>query len=306
MSAKKIRTSVLSFLNDAKGSIAGGLESRRQQAEKDFADFYKAAQSSRQELDLATALKIRIRQECQHWHDRAEVSERRLGELQQQLESSERQQRETMNRTRDMFHFTAAASLPEILRQGVTRGCVNVDTTGPYDTQPQAACLTSNGDGWDQKWADGSVLNKRKIRLTVRVPECVLTSSIEVQRHYRINEKVMDAFYPAGQRHHWYYVFSGVMPEAIVKVEVWTGSGYEGISGEELDELVADIGKEIDEKVDFARVESGFLRGARCCGLKQGVSSSWLFDVPAENVFFNGEPVLSGNIEKTGSACFSA
>jgi hypothetical protein len=38
------------------------------------------------------------------------------------------------------------------------------------------------------------------------------------------------------------------MPEAIVKVEVWTGSEYEGISGEELDELVADIGVDAGQK----------------------------------------------------------
>jgi len=284
MSAKKIRTSILSFLNDAKGSIADELESRRQQAEKDFADFYKSAQSTQQELDSATATREKNHQERQDWQDRAEASERKLVELQQQLDSSERKLRKATSQTRDLFHFTAAAYLPEILKSGITRGCVSVNLRRPYSSQPQAGCLTSNGDGWDQAWADGAAMDRRKIRLTVRVPDCDVTSFSEVQANYRMSKEDVEVLDRLNQRNHWYFAFAGLAPDTIVKIEVWTERGYEEVSGDELDELVADIEEEIEAKLDFGTVEDGFLRGARCCDLKRGATSSWLFDAAVDDV----------------------
>ena len=285
MSGKKIRSSVLSFLNDVEGFVADELESRRIQAEKDFADFYRSAQSTTRELDAAKKTTKKVRDDNREWRRRAVASEQKLNTIQQKLDSTENKLHKVTSQTRDLFHFTAAGYLPDILKSGITRGVLHVDMTRSYSEQPQAACLTSNGHHFDQSWdkwdelcVDYSRMEKTRIRLTVRVPDSSLTSFSDVQSKYRIDDQHIRLLDHLGQRHHWYYAFSGVSPDAIIKVEVLNGLMYEEVSGDELDDYLAAINEEIEATLDIEDVEDGFWRGVRLHSLKPGVTSSFLFD----------------------------
>jgi hypothetical protein len=69
-----------------------------------------------------------------------------------------------------------------------------------------------------------------------------------------------------------------VSPDRITKVEVWEGDAYRTVSGTELTQLVAQIEKERDAKLEIRTIESGILAGSPLITLKDGIAESWLLE----------------------------
>jgi hypothetical protein len=65
-----------------------------------------------------------------------------------------------------LYHFTSDVFLPSIRKAGIWRGDVPTSSDGGFN----APWLTSDPEWSDQDWANDSILDKSKVRLTVDVP----------------------------------------------------------------------------------------------------------------------------------------
>ena len=124
-----------------------------------------------------------------------------------------------------LYHFTCLAHLPEVIRDGITKGEV---PTGPirYANSPQAANLTKNPKREDQHWTYGSACDKARIRLTMEIPDSELTSFREVVERYKIRNSWAKRAGPNYARRQWYFAFGGVRPDQIRLVEKWDNGKY--------------------------------------------------------------------------------
>ena len=181
-----------------------------------------------------------------------------------------------------LFHFTNLMRLPSILRDGINKGEIPISPTLAYNQLPNAANLTTNGNPADQiVWANSNnPTNKLAIRLTVEVPDADLTSFRAVKEKYQIRSSWLKIIAPYEHRRHWYFAMNGVKPHQIEKVEVLENGQYRQLSHAEVQDLVAMIDAEANEKLEFTVEKTGILAGASAFFLKPGVTDSWLFDGP--------------------------
>lgn len=166
----------------------------------------------------------------------------------------------------DLYHYTALLNLPSILREGITKGEVPVSPRRVMNAPNLTACR----DGSKQSWVNGSVVDKRKVRLTVSVPGGdanlepwpITCARLSIAPRWR---RVLD---PEGHGKNW-RIYWGVVPPAwIAAVEILGPAGYAACSGAELREKVAAI--EEESKV--------LIQVNNRIRLQPGRASSWLLD----------------------------
>lgn len=174
-----------------------------------------------------------------------------------------------------LYHFTTFLALPRILRDGITIGEVPTSPDIPLADRPNAANLTTDGNLKHQHWNAPQSINFA-IRLIVEVPESELTTFQEVADRYETTTEWADQLGTPAERKHWFYAFRGVKPNQILKVERLIKGVYCQQSKLELKKLVADIDKEMDQKIVVDQIESGLNAGALTYNLKPGFRGSWL------------------------------
>ncbi|HEX4144543.1 MAG TPA: hypothetical protein VHY91_13635 [Pirellulales bacterium] len=158
-----------------------------------------------------------------------------------------------------LHHFTCLLHLPEVYREGITRGEIPIDPRIPYASIPMAANLTTNPDRDTQRrvWAGGSRLafDKTRLRLTVEMPLHELLTYRQLRERFRIKSRFVKALAPVTERGHWFYAFAGVKPCQIVRYEMWTrvGGMYEEIAAELMPECAAEIEAE-RKRINFEQV----------------------------------------------------
>ena len=176
-----------------------------------------------------------------------------------------------------LYHFTTFLALPRILRDGITLGEVPTSPDISLADRPNAANLTTDGNLKHQLWnGPQSDSINFAIRLTVEVPGSELTTFQEVADRYETPPEWANRLGTPAQRKHWFYAFRGVKPNQILKVERLIKGVYCQQSKLELKKLVADIDKEMDNKIIVGQFESGPLAGALTYDLKPGSHGSWL------------------------------
>ena len=174
-----------------------------------------------------------------------------------------------------IYHFTCLVNLPEVIREGITKGEIPTAKT-PYGDRPQAANLTTNPKREDQDlWNTGRV-DKTRIRLTMDLPDSDLTSFREVKERFKITSTWLKRLAPYHARQHWYFAFGGVRPDHITLVEKWDDGKYSAV--ENLPELVQQVENERERAMVLRISTSGIGRGALVMELKPGGENSWLLD----------------------------
>lgn len=177
-----------------------------------------------------------------------------------------------------LYHFTCLMNLPAILREGITKGEVPISLASFKG--PSAANLTRNPSplatgSWG---ATKALTNKTKVRLTVEVRKTLVSSFAEINRAYNVPPQWVKALAPNGEGKDWFYVFSGVQPDSITKVEIEDNGEYREPEADELAALVERIAEErnrlVFRNIDNARV---------FVGVTHGEADSWLFDGKREN-----------------------
>jgi hypothetical protein len=166
--------------------------------------------------------------------------------------------------------------LPDILREGVTKGGVFLSPTR-YLAAPH---FTTNGNPRSQDWIKGSGGNKVKVRLTVdfSANDPQLQSWRQVCKARRVDRKWAKSLAPTGQGKFWYLYFGNVHPEHIKTVEILEQSGYRPYRGERLARLLSSI-REEKKKLDIWEMRLPYFPvPTRVMKLKEGYDHCWLLD----------------------------
>lgn len=174
-----------------------------------------------------------------------------------------------------LYHFTCLVWLPEVIRDGITKGEVPTGPT-PYADRPQAANLTANPNREDQHWNSENAFDKARIRLKVEVPESELTSFRQVKDRYKIKQSWLKLTAPYLVRQQWYFAFGGVRPDQIKLVEKWDNGKYSVVDN--LPDLINQVEVERERALTFIVPASGIAKGAIDVRLKPGVETTWLLD----------------------------
>lgn len=180
--------------------------------------------------------------------------------------------------TMKLFHFTYLLNLPDIMREGISRGEVPVSPQLAYCDRPQAANLTKDGNPANQHWRNGSSMNKVAIRLTVEVPRTDLLTFKEAEERFTIPPAWSATLGSLTQRRKWYFALGGVRPDQIQAVERLVNGQYRRLSEAKLEALIAAIERERDKKLTRVLVPGGLFKGATAYRWKAGFSDSWLID----------------------------
>src|SRR5262249_46332243 len=119
---------------------------------------------------------------------------------------------------RRMFHFTGLISLPQILREGISKGEVPIS---PTDLR-LAPNLTTSHRAESQFWTCGSVVDKTKARLAVDIPDGDQRLEAWPALIRRCNgpkwyHRRLD---PRGQGKFWFVFWGVIPPEWIGAVEL--------------------------------------------------------------------------------------
>jgi hypothetical protein len=173
-----------------------------------------------------------------------------------------------------LYHFTSLMHLPDILREGITRGEVPLENV-QYRDRPQAPNLTRKSDPRSQEWTKGCVMDKARVRLTVKLRTEAVTSFREVKQKYRMRSRWIKALAPAGQHFDWFFAFGGVPLERIAKIEVAIHTPFEYVepAPQVLESLLVLVEKE-SRKLTERRHVTGFSFFEDSDVLR----NSWLFD----------------------------
>jgi hypothetical protein len=174
-----------------------------------------------------------------------------------------------------LYHFTSIFWLPDILREGITRGEIPVGPHLRYSDCPKAANLTSNPNREGQQcWCHGGASDKTKFRLTVELPDCEIISCLAVKRQYKIADQWIKKLAPNGEQSQWFFALGGVRPEQICTVAVREPDGnYLDIPCDELPSVLEYVEQE-RQRIEYVSTPGG----ARCVAITADNQDSWLFD----------------------------
>lgn len=177
-----------------------------------------------------------------------------------------------------LYHYTAFLYLPEILRDGITRGEVPIN---PHTRTlaDNAANLTTSRDALAQQktWAEG-ILDKTKIRIIVEIQESELMTFGQLKKKYSLSKEWLNRIDPHKEGKHWYYAFGGVKRSQFVRVEIRSENRYKPIKDAELTDLVQKIELEIERALIIDPKTNSTLVNDFVLRFKLGVCESWLVD----------------------------
>jgi len=174
-----------------------------------------------------------------------------------------------------LFHFTAKMHLPNILREGISRGEVPtmpLSKARKYNDVPQAVNLTRNQNAHSQNCWSVGVMDKTAIRLTIDATRLKVVTFKDVRKQYKIPHSYISQLAPAKEHFDWYFVFGIVHPSSIRVIDVKCNDHYRALDAEAVQSLIEQI--EVEKRqFDIINID-----GANAFTLKEGVSDSWLID----------------------------
>jgi hypothetical protein len=128
-----------------------------------------------------------------------------------------------------LYHYTALLYLPDIMREGLTRGEVPLDLRGVLTgTSPSHPNLTGSANPAGQDRARGSALDKTKVRITVDVPDGdpLLVRWLDLCRQHRTPRDLIRRLDRHGQGKFW-WIYRGVIApdwfDAVREVDLGAG-----------------------------------------------------------------------------------
>ena len=188
-------------------------------------------------------------------------------------------QRQSDEERKRLFHFTCLWHLPDILREGISKGEVPTGPERDFTKRPNAVNLTLIGDrGSQQDWNGNNVFDKTKVRLEVEWPDAGLKSFCDMVREYNVSPQWVDEIDPWKQRDKWFFVFGTITASQIREVCIFDGAvrNYVPVVGEDLTELVRQIEGETRDKLPRIRMPNGIV----AFRLDDKNSNCWLLDGP--------------------------
>jgi hypothetical protein len=145
----------------------------------------------------------------------------------------------TRKRFVTLYHFTCKLWLPDILREGITRGDVPLSLTESL----RAPNLTDDPDPSRQRWCeppDGrpqpDATDKTKVRLTVQVRDdpARLVRWSALAARLGVDPEWYGNLARCGGSEHWWVHLGTVSPHRIVKVEVRDADGWRTVRPDEV------------------------------------------------------------------------
>jgi len=136
-----------------------------------------------------------------------------------------------------LYHFTALDYLPEILRDGLSKGAAIVDAR----TAVNGISLTTNPLAEKSHWYDrGDSVDRTRIRLSFDIADgdTHLERFADFCKRKRVSREIKRALDPLGQGKFWWYYW-GTIPAGALTVEIREGTEYRRVA--DLDGLLSQI-----------------------------------------------------------------
>ncbi|MAX35777.1 MAG: hypothetical protein CME33_04315 [Gimesia sp.] len=188
-----------------------------------------------------------------------------------------------------LYHFTSLLHLPQIMREGLSRGEVPI---GPYAYRfiPQAVNLTKDGTArGNSDWNKSNYLDKTRVRILVDLPNEHLMSFRQMRKKFQVKRSWVRKMAPNQEHRNWYFAFDGVPTDQIQKVEIaFKQPGrYEEVSEERL----AQIQKTVEaERASLPIVETS---EGPAFAEEPRLLDSWLLDGPCLTNLWPKSPLSS-------------